>query len=248
MTSPAPMFPLNTSQPPTLSPPTPTTHISPIHGDYDPPSSFSQPSAPPPLSTHPSRTASNHSSQIILTPDEMAAQQQQQLRDVISPPLEEPLVMDSMLSAEARPGSIVSDSYFEGVVGLKQDGTALIDKNLTTSSSPYNPYPNSPSTSMHQLHHPYRRPSTMTSPSRGMGVQGQGSSPTMQYTSHRAFSPPGHDRKPIFAMPFTPQQQANGAYALQQQDGMLALPMDQGIKMEKQASVGADDPTTWQRW
>ena len=244
LSTPAPMFPLNESrQTPGLSPPTPPSHFSPTEGNYIP--SFSHPSAPPPLTTLPARQASDNNSQILVTPSEIAVQQQMARR--IMPPLDEPLVIDpNLASTGSHTSSNGSESYFEGVVGLKQDGTALIDHNIADhnlASSPYARYPSSPSTNLH--HHPYRRPPTLASPHKG---NGQNSSPTMHYNpSHRSFSPSNlaTDGKPIFAMPFSLQN--NGGYALQQQDGLLAPPMDQSIKMDKQSSSDSDQ-TTWQRW
>lgn len=243
------MFPLNASQTPSLSPPTPPTNVSPNEGGGGyPSSSFSHPSAPPPLSALPARHSSENTNQIIVTPNEIAAHQQ--MAQNVSPPLEEPLVIDPMLSAiDSQREGDESDGYFEGVVGLKQDGTALIDKNMS-ATSPYPRWPNSPSNSNNLHHHPYRRPSTMTSPNRVNG-NGQNSSPTMQFNPsmmNRTYSNNGNGRaadgKPVFAMPFTPQ--LNGGYALQHQDGMLAPPLE-SVKMEKQASADGD-PVNWQRW
>ena len=235
----APMFPLSeTRHTPGLSPPTPPDHFSPTEGNYI--SSFSHPSAPPPLTTLPARQLSDNSSQILVTPEEIAVQQQMAGR--IVPPLEEPLVVDPNLAKNGTlSSSHDSEGYFEGVVGLKQDGTALIDHNL--ASSPYARYPSSPSANLH--HHPYRRPPTLASPHKG---NGQNSSPTIHYNpSHRSFSPSNlaPDGKPIFAMPFA--LQTNGGYALQQQAGLLAPPLEQSVKMDKQASSDSDQ-TTWQRW
>lgn len=235
------MYPLNHSQTPALTPPTPPQSISPTEPDF---SSFSHPSAPPSLATLPARQASDNNSQILVTPNEIAARHQmaRTMGPGAGPPLEETLVLDPVLtSSGSQRNSSGSDGYFEGVVGLKQDGTALIEKNV--GSSPYARYPNSPSTNLHP--HPYRRPSTLTSPNRGMSQQH--SSPTLQYhPAQRSFSPSNlaNDGKPVFAMPFPPQ---NGGYGLQQQDGMLAPPIDMGTKMEKQGSADGD-PTTWQRW
>ena len=166
---------------------------------------------------------------------------------VVAPPIEEPLIDPVLASGTSQRGSEGSDGYFEGVVGLKQDGTALIDKQADTL---FARYPNSPSANFH--HHPYRRPSALTSPIRSTGISGgsraQNSSPTLQYhVPQSSFSSSNFTSdKPVFAMPFAPP---NGGYGLQQQqqDGMLAPPLDTGIKMEKQASSDGD-PTTWQRW
>ena len=132
-----------------------------------------------------------------------------------------------------------SDGYFEGVVGLKQDGTALIYKNGTVSS-PFSRHPPSPTTGLHP--HPYRRPPTLVSPSKGGGQQK--SSPTMQLSN--PFSDLKADRKPVFAIPLMPQ--LNGSQASHQHDGMLAPAIGLSVKMDKQASADSGDPTTWQRW
>lgn len=236
------MYPLG-SQTPSLTPPTPPNNFSPTEPDFT--SSFSRSSPPPHLQSLPARRQrSDPNSQIIVTPNEMAAQQQMARNFAVAPPLEEPLLIDPVLaSAGIQRESLHSDGYFEGVVGLKQDGTALIDKNIATS--PYARYPNSPATNLH--HHPYRRPATLTSPNKGIGQKH--SSPTYQYNPvQRSFSPSSlgtsMTEKPAFAISFTPQ---TGGYSFQRQEGMLAPPLDQAIKMEKQASAD-EDPTKWQRW
>ncbi|WWD17473.1 hypothetical protein CI109_101914 [Kwoniella shandongensis] len=248
-----PMYPIN-SQPPALSPPTPPTNVSPTESQHNGfgsgSSSFSHPSAPPPLHSLPSRQQSDQS-QLIVTPDEMAAQQQQMARTSIgdngmAPALDEPLVLDSTMGAaggasRGSAGSMEdgSGSYFDGVVGIKQDGTALIDS-PQGSASPYARFPTSPSNGVH--HHPYRRPMAIPSPGR------QQPSPTTtgSYQGHRNYSPSslGADSKPIFAMPFTP----NGSqYTVQQHEGLLAPPLETATKMEKQGSADGP-PDTWQRW
>ncbi|WRT66175.1 uncharacterized protein IL334_003128 [Kwoniella shivajii] len=238
-----PMYPINSqSQVPALSPPTPEhANISPMNHSPNTglPStmSFSHPSAPPALSTLPPRDSSE-TSQIIVTPDEIA-QQQQMSRSIsdmgVPPALDEPLVIDPSFGQNGR-NADASGGYFEGVVGIKNDGTAMID-NGSEQSSPYNRFPNSPSNPNH--HHPYRRPSAMPSPGRQM------SSPTVPI-GNRSFAPGtlGADGKPVFAMPFTPTGQT---YNLQQHDGLLAPPLETGQKMEK--TMSADGmPESWQRW
>ncbi|KAK8864230.1 hypothetical protein IAR55_001476 [Kwoniella newhampshirensis] len=249
-----PMYPMN-SQPPALSPPTPPTNVSPTeshqNGFDSASTSFSHSSDHPAHPVLPPRQSSDQS-QIIVTPDEMAAQQQQMARTTIGdsnmgPGLEEPLVLTSAMgsagsASQGSAGSMEdgSGSYFEGVVGLKQDGTALVDS-PQGSASPYARFPTSPSNGIH--HHPYRRPMAMHSPGR------QQASPTTAapyQNATRKYSPSGlgADSKPIFAMPFTP----NGAqYTVQQHEGLLAPPLETSTKMEKQGSADGP-PDTWQRW
>ncbi|WVR07222.1 hypothetical protein IAU60_004263 [Kwoniella sp. DSM 27419] len=241
-----PMYPIG-SQPPALSPPTPPTNISPNTNSPTttvPSSSFSHPSAPPPLSSLPPRNSSENS-QIIVTPNDVTQQHQmaRSMSDVgvTGPGLEEPLVLDpTMGNAQRGSAGSLGDGqggYFEGVVGMKQDGTAVLD-GTQENSSPFTRFPASPS---NPHHHPYRRPSAIPSPNKA-----QHSAIAMQPTKSRQFGAGtlGADGKPIFAMPFAPTGQT---YTHQQQDGMLAPPLEPGTKMEKQASSDGM-PETWQRW
>ncbi|WWC89505.1 uncharacterized protein L201_004429 [Kwoniella dendrophila CBS 6074] len=247
-----PLYPINSqpplSQPPALSPPTPEhPTISPsqsIIGSVLPTtSSFSHPAAPPSLASLPPRDSSE-SSQIIVTPDDIGQQQQQMARtisDMGAPPaLAEPLVIDTTLGRSHSSMGEAPDSYFEGVVGIKQDGTAMLE-NGSANTSPFTRFPSSPSNPTH--HHPYRRPSAMPSPGQPRSNQ----SPTVAIpVGNRVFAPGslGADGKPVFAMPFTPTSQS---YSLQQTDGLLAPPMETGAKMEKTLSADAM-PESWQRW
>ncbi|WWC70384.1 uncharacterized protein I206_104334 [Kwoniella pini CBS 10737] len=241
-----PMYPIN-SQPPALSPPTPE-HPTPserLAGNGLPTtSSFSHPSAPPSLTTLPPRDSSE-SSQIIVTPDEIGQQQQQQMARSMSdmgvpPALAEPLVIDTTLGRTNSSMGENSDGYFEGVVGIKQDGTAMLD-NGSGNTSPYTRFPSSPSNPAH--HHPYRRPSAMPSP-----VQNRmNASPTVAMPiQNRVFAPGslGTDGKPVFAMPFTP---TNQNYNIETTNGLLAPPLETAAKMEKTLSADAM-PESWQRW
>ena len=219
----AQMYPTNPQATPGLSPPTPN-EISPVDPSY-PSSSFSNTSVP----LHRQSSAQSQT-QFIVTPDELAAAQQQAQA---AAPLDEPLAIDPALSSH---GADNADGYFEGVVGLKQDGTAVIDHN--PGSSPYARYPSSPPNSQIH-HHPYRRPQAVTSPIRG--------SPTALFsTGVKSYTPSNFngDSRPVFAMPFPPQ---NHTYAMQHHEGLLAPPLEQAVKMEKQTSAESD-PTTWQRW
>ncbi|KAK6910306.1 hypothetical protein L486_00031 [Kwoniella mangroviensis CBS 10435] len=238
-----PMYPIN-SQPPALSPPTPehpsispTDHVTSVV-TLPATSSFSHPSAPPNLSSLPPRDSSEPS-QIIVTPDEIGQQQQQQMARVVSDmgvpqSLAEPLVIDTSLGRTNSSMGETPDGYFEGVVGLKQDGSAMLD-NSSGNSSPFTRFPSSPSNATH--HHPYRRPSAMPSPGQRTNQSPIGG---------RTFAPGslGADGKPVFAMPFTPSGQS---YSLQQTDGLLAPPLETGAKMEKTLSADAM-PESWQRW
>lgn len=91
-----PMFPINAR--PAHSPPSPTSRrISPEYA-YGP-----APLNIPPISTE---------SQVIVTPDDVPQG---------SAPMDEPMVVDSATSL-SRGGSSGENGYFDGVVGLKQDG------------------------------------------------------------------------------------------------------------------------------
>ena len=184
----------------------------PLNGASSPPSPSRNEytySAPPPLSIIPSRQASD-SSQVILTPDELAARQEAAR---IVQPLDEPAV-DPSLS-----GTNDQDGYFEGVVGIRRDGTALIEKDES-----YDQYASSPG----QV---YNR--ELMSPMK--------SSPS--YHQARSFSPIGQDSKPVFAMPFPPQ-----SYSMQQGEGMLAPPLH-SHDMEEQGSGDDENqnwqPSRW---
>ncbi|KAK4684957.1 hypothetical protein P7C73_g5200, partial [Tremellales sp. Uapishka_1] len=175
---------------------------------------------------------------ILLTPDDVAQQAQAQDQNHMSMnvPLDEPLVLDPALNniggggGGTSSGSLGEDGvggYFEGVVGLHKDGTAMLE----AAKSPYR-YPTSPS-KIQPHPHPYRRPSGYGSPSAQTGSSALG----------RSFSPSGmgNDGRPEFAMPFAP----NG---FQQREGLLAPPMSQGDDMEKSSSGDGSDPQSWQRW
>jgi hypothetical protein len=135
-------------------------------------------------------------------------------------------------------GGSLGEGYFEGVVGIKHDGTASMLDTPRDHNSSYSKYPASPS-SVPQ----YRRDVTLASPSHG------NNSPTTSYMSApgKAYSPSalGRDGKPVFAIPFASGQQAQYTYQ-QGQDGLLGPPME-AVQMEKQGSSDSDRGT-WQRW
>lgn len=232
------MFPINSNPPPPgLSPPTPPTDSPsedvPSQGFNGQSLSFSHPSAPPPLSSLPPRQSSDQS-QLIVTPnDAVPSQQQAPLHRSSAGDLsvhDEPLVIDPTLSngPSARNShsseSTPTGGYFEGVVGLKQDGTAMVDRQHS-NGSPYSRYIPPPVQSHHP--HPYRR-----GPG-GPGAPGAPLSPAK-----------ATDGKPVFAMPFAPQQGYPASH-----DGMLAPLGDHAPKMEKQGSHPADgESQSWQRW
>jgi hypothetical protein len=222
-----PMFPINVSRPPALSPPTPPHQVSPVENEA--PRNY----PPAPLHTLPHRDSSE--SQIIVTPNELAAQNSMHRSDPSIANVEEQIYEQGMSASGSHRGSAGSlgEGYFEGVVGIKHDGTAAMME-PTGSNSPYSKYPASPASAI-----PYRRDGVLTSPSRPQP------SPTSAYMSApgRSFSPStlGPDGKPVFAMPFSAAQ---AGYL--QQDGLLGPPME-AQKMEKQGSSDGD-PTTWQRW
>ena len=207
------MYPIN-SQPPALSPPTPPQTVSPVETDYNHSQhlSYNHPGAPPPLSSLPHRQHADASSQIIVTPNDPGQQQQQMARAVGVDSLDDRSMIDPSL------GSMNEDGYFEGVVGLKNDGTAMIN-----SSQDYARFNASSPHSLH--HHPYRRTPGLTP---GQSAAGYPSRPYQP-------SGLGTDGKPVFAMPFAPS------------NGLLAPPMDVG-QMDKGEGPDGSDPATWQRW
>ncbi|KAL7421780.1 hypothetical protein Q5752_003551 [Cryptotrichosporon argae] len=167
-----PTFPLN-GPPPTLSPPTPPSTISPTHPSFHA-AAFSHPGAPPPLGTLPSRAQSDQS-QLILTPDDLAQQQQHPhphahshahshsgRSSMVGGTLDEPLVLETPMSlaggggARGSAGSLDEGSYFDGVVGIRKDGTVLMD--------PAQRYPVSPATATAVAPRPVARPAAPVRP------------------------------------------------------------------------------------
>jgi len=222
-----PMFPINLSRPPALSPPTPPHHISPDESES---SSMKTYSAPAPLHTLPHRHSSMNESQMIVTPDELAAQNGMRTEPMIAS-LDEPLNIEPSMNSAHRgsTSSMHGDGYFEGVVGLKQDGTALVES-TPGNNSPFSKYPHSPQSA------PAYRREAVGSPQRTH------SSPTAVYMQpSRSYSPSGlgQDGKPVFAIPFAP----NGYH--HHDNGMLGPP---DSKMERQGSQDGADQATWQRW
>ncbi|RXK40835.1 hypothetical protein M231_01894 [Tremella mesenterica] len=208
-----PIYPM--SNPPAASSPSPPNH-EPFTSSA---LSFSHPSAPPSLNTLPSRQASDQS-QILVTPSDVNSH-----RDLLTP-MDDPVVIISGSGRESE-SSELGTGYFDGVVGLKNDGTALMERSssgtITQKNPPY---------SRSNRHHPYRRPS-----------QQQGSSPNKRQSPTSL----GPDGKPVFAIPFSPAQQ-------NQYDGMIVnqgqgQAQGDGAQMERQGSGGTEgDHTTWQRW
>lgn len=224
-----PMFPINLARPPAHSPPTPPHNVSPVEHSFSHSGPASGP--PPPLHTLPPRQSTD--SQIIVTPDEIAAQNGVRHDPMIVSQDHEPIMMDPQMS---HPGShrssagSLGEGYFEGVAGIKQDGTAAM-MDTPGNNSPYSKYPVSPS-SVPQ----FRRENQP--------------SPTTSYVPKqaRSYSPShlGSDGKPVFAMPFAPTQPGYAYH--QQQDGLLGPPPMEAQQMEKQNSADSVDRATWQRW
>ncbi|WVQ82196.1 hypothetical protein IAT38_004324 [Cryptococcus sp. DSM 104549] len=249
-----PLYPMsaNANQPPALSPSSPPV-VSPTSASSNgesggPTPSFSHPAAPPPLSTLPTRPLSDVSqSQVIVTPSEVAGQQL--ARTSISDPvpgLEDPIVLDTTAgsvesgSGQGSAGSMGGDpqagGYFQGVVAAKHNSE------VQGHTSPYSRFPQSPPHGVHG-HHPYRRPTLITS-SPGLPAQARSGQPSPTAYTPTQFAPSsmGSDGKPVFAMPFTPVV----PYGVQRPEAVLAANLD-GTKMEKVASQDAI-PETWQRW
>jgi hypothetical protein len=231
-----PLFPINDSRPPALSPPSPSQN-SPIEAS-DPSRSYGQAPPPAPLHTLPTRHSTDN--QIIVTPDEHAAQGGVRSEPMIAS-LDEPMTLDNPAlnphgSHRSSAGSMHGESYFD--VGMKQDN-GMVEQTPGATNSPYTRYPHSPASAP-----AYRREGAVDSPRRVLA------SPTAPYMQQsRSYSPSGMltpqgagpDGRPVFAMPFAP----NGYVA---QDGLLGPPIDGAPKMERNASHDSVDPGTWQRW
>ena len=208
----APIYPLN-AQPPALSPPTPPQNISPIDGPAD--YANSMPYAHPPLGSLAARHQSDNLSQVIVTPNDLDQHEQMHSRAIeVASTVEDAAMIDPSLGG-VMPGGDGTDTegYFEGVVGLKQDGTAMIKP-----PNDYARYTASPPTSIHP--HPYRRPNGM--------ANGQQGSPN-PYTRYPA-SGYGQDGKPVFGMSFP-------------QHAMLAPPMDGTKMEKQGSTDGSDPAT-----
>ena len=230
-----PLFPINISRPPALSPPSPSQN-SPLEAS-DPSRSYGQ--APPPAPLHTLPTRHSQDSQIIVTPDELAAQGNVRSEPMIAS-LDEPMSLDGSGmnpngSQRGSASSMHGESYFD--VGVKEHG--MVDQTPGALNSPYTRYPHSPASAP-----TYRRDGALDSPRRVLA------SPTAPYMQQsRSYSPSGMvqsqsqgaDGRPVFAMPFAP----NGYVA---QDGLLGPPIDGGAKMERNASHDSADAGTWQRW
>lgn len=122
-----PIFPLNGSSTPALTPPTPPVIAKPAEyhphhpnssaQSIPPPLSFQHPGAPQPLE-HLPRQPSDQSS-LLVTPQDTG-------RDSAGvAPMDEPMLDPSLHAAQRSSGG---SDYFDGVVGLKHDGTALLDR------------------------------------------------------------------------------------------------------------------------
>ena len=230
-----PLFPINISRPTALSPPSPSQN-SPLEAS-DPSRSYGQ--APPPAPLHTLPTRHSQYNQIIVTPDELAAQGNVRSEPMIAS-LDEPMSLDGSGmnpngSHRGSASSMHGESYFD--VGVKEHG--MVDQTPGATSSPYTRYPHSPASAP-----TYRRDGALDSPRRVLA------SPTAPYMQQsRSYSPSGMvqsqsqgaDGRPVFAMPFAP----NGYVA---QDGLLGPPIDGGAKMERNASHDSADAGTWQRW
>ena len=188
--------------------------------------------------------------QIIVTPDELElAQEQGGGRGVNKRGgLDESLTIEPVLSASSSAhGSATSatDGYFDGVVGLKDDDSSMMDSNGPGSNSPYSRYAPSPVSGgnggggVGHGSHPYRRTDNPSSPHRSQA------SPTTSYIYANS-SHLGPEGKSFTSNnnPVTSFIQGSGGY-MSQLDGMLAPPL--GQKMEKQSSADGGT-TTWQRW
>ena len=265
------MFPVTGPGPraPALSPPTPPNMSPPgsVSEDYsNPPSSnpmnYSRPSGPPPpLHTLPPRQHSDQSSihsAVLVTPNDLGPQSLPRIERPNDIHLEEPIVIDSAMSHSGS-GSSGGDpgqgSYFDGVMGIKGDGTALMAHSPYTRS-----FPSTSPSKAANMHHPYRRSpinQSLASPLKPLSTPTTSSTqlspttnghhmPTPQTQFHaqsRHYStshPIGGDGKPMFAMPFAPE---NG-YGHNQGQMMNG---SEGQKMERVGSAESD-PTTWARW
>lgn len=231
-----PSFPLN-NPPPALSPSSPpansdskstaggakstTQSSSSLYGSSA--LSFSHPSAPPPLTSLPPRQSSDQPSQIILTPNDMAAQQRS---NSDSSNTGESVVIDPALSMEgsafngsngaAGPDSTDSKGYFELMRKQNGMGGAVPDSAASSTFSRYGVSPKDEA-----RHHPYRRAGPLPSPSTH--------SPLAQSFAH--------------------QQAAHQQAAHQQAAAANLLAPINSTAMSKQSSADSGEPQ-WssQRW
>lgn len=127
-------------------------------------------------------------------------------------------------------GDSATEGYFEGVVGLKSDGTAQLE-NPQYSSSPHPAQP--------QFHD--QSPSTYTSPMIHQG----GSPTTTLYPPSRTYTPTvyGNEEKPTFALPFARPDYVQ-ASTFEQNSTIMEK---QGSQMS-QASAEADYQSVAPRW
>lgn len=164
-----PAYPLN-NPPPALSPSTPPANSdksAPAGAKPAPSSSlygsntmsFSHPSAPPPLTSLPPRQSSDQPSQIILTPNDMAAQQRSASDSSNNG---ESVVIDPALSMEsgafggsASAGPDGDKSYFELMRKQNSMGGAVPDSAVSSTFSRYGASPKDETAPAR--HHPYRR-------------------------------------------------------------------------------------------
>lgn len=244
-----PLYPLSasSSQPPTLSPPTPTTLVSPIEQLKGNPitgssSSSRSSTALPPLSSLPQHQSADQS-QIILTPCEPSGLELAQATTPVTQ-IAIKTVDPAVGNVDVGSGSGSAGSMGEGFAPEDFDSAVQVKPASVTSTdaksnvSPFSRTGTSPPESIHP--HPYRR-STLT-----LAPDGTGPSPSSSYKDTMAFAQNslGADGKPVFITPFTQTAQS---FAVHQQGMNVNQTSSEATAMERQASSDTM-PETWQRW
>jgi hypothetical protein len=228
------MFPLN-SVPQTLSPPSPPRGNPSPHPYHS--ASYSHPLAPPPLHTLPHRHTTDNTH--LITPHDLpsanshssTASGSNSHSGPPSAPLDEPIVLENGLPGQNSHRSSASshEGYFEGVVGIKTDGTAILDR--SQNSSPFTTQPR---------YSPYQSAQAGS----GSSYQGHSQYPHEQQQRGYETSRLNDQGRPVFNSSFTP---GNGRDYPMHQQGMLAPPMEDSQEMEKSGSHDGDEQK-WQRW
>lgn len=240
-----PLYPLSStsSQPPALSPSTPTS-LEQLKGNPITGSSSSSRSSTtlPPLSSLPQRQSADQS-QIILTPREpsgltlaQAAAPVAQISIKTVDPAVGNIDVGSGSGSAGSMGEGFAPEYFDSVVPVKSASGTSTD--ARSNVSPFSSTCTSPPESIQPQ--PYRK-STLT-----LASDGTGPSPSSSYNDTISFAPSslGAEGKPVFITPFTPTAQS---FAMQQQGTNVSQTSSEAATMERQASSDKM-PETWQRW
>ncbi|OWZ81098.1 specific RNA polymerase II transcription factor [Cryptococcus neoformans Tu401-1] len=239
------LYPLSStsSQPPALSPPTPTS-LEQLKGNpiTDSSSSSRSSTALPPLTSLPQRQSADQS-QIILTPCEPSgltlAQATAPLTQISIKTIDPAIGNIEVGSGSGSAGSMgegFTPEYFDSAVPIKS--ASVMSADARSNVSPFSSTCTSPPESIQPQ--PYRR-STLT-----LASDGTGPSPSSSYKDTMPIAPSnlGAEGKPVFSTPFTPTAQS---FAMQQQGTNASQTSSEANTMERQASSDKM-PETWQRW